>query len=429
MTTNNSHSPLYRKLVLPETRYSLFIYIFFLLTFFIFTHNKDMIFSPAVSVYYVLSYKFGFIPRAFIGSLLGLFTDYLTLDLLRIVISAITLILLGMVSILLGKAISKSELDYKPSVKLLTLLILTAPLSHTYLIERHFGRLDIFLFFFTLVALICLKKPYIRWAVPFLCFAAVATHPGYMVTFMPALAIPMLYEVYRNNYSKKSILLFSSCCLILVSFFVYFQFLSPPVDFANAEAFGKYLSEHTDMKISNPVLYLEYFSQHLDPLTNPNPFTELEIPIAKSIALPIMLVFLAFTLPLLTIFVAVWKESFRKADNKFLKLIFVFCSLSPLAFIPAALFAHDWDRWWAAVIICQFILFFYFILAKEKPFNDSLKMLNEYFDEHAFVIICILIFSSSLTLSNINSFALNVLDKDLWLDFFTKVLPNFDNML
>jgi len=429
LTLKSNRSPLCTNLIPSETKYSILIYIFFLCRFFIFAKNRAVVFSPAVSVYYVLSYKMGFIPRAFIGSIIALFTDYLTNNALRIIISVVTLLLLAMISFMLGKAIGKSEPEMKPAVLLFILLLLTAPLSHTYLVERHFGRLDTFLLFFTLAALTCLRKPFIRWFVPILCFAAVATHPGYMVTYMPALAIPLLYEVYQSNYSKKSIILFSSCCLILISFFIYFQFLSPQVNFANAEAFGAYLSKHTDMKVSNPVLYLEYFSPHLNHLTNPNSYTELELPIAKSIALPVILAFLSFTFPLIIIFLSVWKASIRNAGNRFLKFIFVLCALSPLVFILAALFAHDWDRWWAAAINCQFILIFYFIISKEKPIIDSLKKIWDFFDKHTFILLCILTFSSLLMLSNICSFSLDVLDKNIWLNFFARVLPHFDYSL
>jgi hypothetical protein len=74
-----------------------------------------------------------------------------------------------------------------------------------------------------------------------LCFAAVATHPGFSVTYMPALLVPLFYEVYRGRYSSSGIVLFSVCCTVLLSSFVYFNFwrFCPVWD---AESFGAYLS-------------------------------------------------------------------------------------------------------------------------------------------------------------------------------------------
>lgn len=429
MTLRNRLLPLCKKLITTKTKYSILILIFFLIRYFIFSQNRDSTFSPSVSVYYVLSYKLGFIPRAFIGSIFALFTDYLNNDILRVVISVVTLFLLAMISVILGKAIGKSEPEFRPAVTLFTFFLVTAPLSHIYLVERHFGRLDTFLLLITIFSLACLRKPFFRWIVPALCFAAVATHPGFMVTYMPALAIPLFYEIYRRKFSKKSIILFASAGVVTISFFLYFQYFAPQVSFANAESFGAYLSSRTDMKISVPVLYLEYISPHLDRLTNPNTYTDLLLPMLRNTAFPTIIVFLAFTFPLIIIFAAVWITSIHNAGNKFLKLIFVSCALSPLAFIPAALFGQDWERWWAAVINCQFILLFYFVISCEKPLLNSIKKACDFFDRHLLILLCILICSSTLMLSNICSFILDIFDKNIWLDFFTNILNHFDNSL
>ncbi len=425
MTAMSNHTLLSRKILLTDSRYSILIFCFFVARFFVFAQNRVLPFSSTVSVYYVLSYKFGFIPRAFIGSVISLFTDFLTRDVLNIIVSIATLLFLAQVSLMLGRAIGKSEPEYKPSVILFTFFLVTAPFSHTYLIERHFGRLDIFWLIFTLTALLCLKRPYIKWLVPVLCFAAVSTHPGYMVTYMPALAIPMLYEIYRSKFSKKSIMLFSVSCAILVSLFIYFQFFSPQVGFENAEAFGGYLSNRTDMKISNSVLYSEYFDPYLKAVNGPDYFTDVQLPIARNIA-PELLAYLAFSFPLIIITLSVWIASIRSAGNKFLKFIFVLCTLAPLAFIPAALFAHDWERWWAAAMNCQFIFIFYFVISKEKPLKDSLKNIYTFFENHTLILLCLFTFSGLLMLSNLCSLTLDILDKNLWHDFFAKVLTNYD---
>lgn len=428
MTVKSEHLQLNWKAALTKNLYSILIFLFFAVRFFMFAQNRVLPFSSSVSVYYVLNYDLGFIPRAFIGAVISLFTDYLTRDVLNFIISIVTLSLLALVSKLLGTAIGKSDSAYRPTVILFVFLLITAPLSHQYLIERHFGRLDVFWLFITVISLVCLKKPFIRWAIPILCFAGVATHPGFMVTYMPALAIPLFYEIYRRKYSKSSIALFLSSCLVLISFFIYFQFFSPQVDFKNAEALGEFLSTRTDMKISNSVLYIEYFYPFLDSISKPNYFTEVEIPIAKTLA-PELLVFLVFTLPLIVVFISVWKSSIHNADNKFLKLVFILCSLSPLIFILAALFAHDWERWWAAAINCQFIYIFYFILSGEITVKDSLRKIYFYFNKHPLILLCIFAFYGLLMLSDICSFSLGIFNKNIWLDFFAKVLPNFDYSL
>lgn len=420
--------PLLKKDSTIELKYSLLIFLFLSGRFLFFSHNNNIFFSPPVAVYYFPSYKLGFINKAFIGSVFSLFTDYLTNNELIIVNIIVVFFLFTLISIILGKAIGKSDSAFKPAVTIFTFLLLTAPLSFSSLIERHFGRLDIFLLIFTLLGLVCLKLPGIKWIIPVLCFAAVATHPGYLVTYMPALAIALLYEVYRNKYSKKSIILFSISCIVLISFFIYFQLFSPRINFASAEQLGSYFSKRTDMKISISVLYIEYFYKYRQ-LADPKLFSDLFIPMLKGTILPTIIVFTAFTFPLIIIFISVWKHSIHNADNLFLKLIFILCACAPIAFIPAAIFGQDWERWWAAAIDCQFMLIFYFIISNEKPLKDSLIHISNFFNSHFLILLCIIIFFSILMQSNICSFILKILDINIWHGFFVKVLPNYDYSL
>jgi hypothetical protein len=427
VTSKSNQLRLYKNNMLSEAQCGIMIFILLICRFFLYTQYGN--YSSWVTTYYVLSYDLGFIPRAFIGSVIALFTDYLTTKGFEILATAVTLTMLAIVSALLGKAIGKSEPDLKPAVIIFTFLFLTAPLCLTNMLERHFGRLDTFLLIFTLVGLVCLKRTGFKWAVPVLCFAAVATHPGFIVTYMPALIIPLLYEVYSSKNSKKSIVLFSACCLIFVSFFIYFQFLSPQVNFAGAEDLAEHLSKRTDMKIATPMLYLEYFAPHKSTLSNPSSISCFLWPMIRSFALPAILVFTAISSPLIIIFGTVWKASFRKADNNFLKFIFVLCALAPLAFIPAAMFGQDWERWWAAAISCQFILIFYFVFSEEKVLTDSIKKVYDFFSVHTLMLLCIFAFSGAFMLSDINSFILVIFDKNVFYDFFEKVLTNYDHSL
>jgi hypothetical protein len=150
------------------------------------------------------------------------------------------------------------------------------------------------------------------------------------------------------------------------------------------------------------------------------------LPMLRDTALRTVLAFLGFTLPLILIFAAVWKSGFRHADNNHIKLVFILCALSPLAFIPAALFGQDWERWWAAAINVQFILIFYFAARGDTALLTALKTVYAFFMNHLLVLLCILLFAGTLLFSDICSFILNIFDKSIWLDFFASVLENFD---
>lgn len=415
--------------IVKGNRYSgawcgILIFLFFSTRLFISFFGRDT-FSTWITTPYVINYHSGFIARAFIGSVIACFTDYLTLKQFKIIAFAATLVLIALISFLIGKVISKTDQEFKNAVIISVFFFVSAPVSMTYMLEAHFGRFDVFLLLFTLIGLVCLRNPVLKWTVPVLCFAAVATHPGYMVTYLPALAIPMLYEVYRSRCSKKSIIIFSSSCIILIGFFVYFQLFSRrQLDFSTAEEMGRYLSQHTDMKIGMPMLYLEYFAPF------PEWVTKWVIPESLSMNLPeVGIALLTVSLPLIVIFGVIWKNSIRNAENKFLKFIFLLCSATPLMFIISALFGHDWDRQWAPVINCQFIFLFYFVFLRERSVMDSLKKLTDYFDRHSLVLLCILLFEGLAMLSNLGTLFLNFWNKNLYDNFFGTALSNFSSML
>jgi len=344
---------------------------------------------------YLLTYEFGFHSQSLIGSIIYLFTDKITSRLIYIIAIVSFLVLAFQISILLGSLIRTSQQSVKSSVIIFTMLFLASPLSVTYLLGMHTERLDVYWIFITLLALVFLKRPILRWLIPILCAIAVSIHQGYMSTYMPALAILLLYEVYRNKYSIKSIAVFILSCITMISLFVFFQFAHPSYPFENAADFAKYLSAKSDFSASAPMLYIGFLAPFKDW------FYGYVLPFTKSYALPLGIVFLTFSSPLIVVFLYVWKQSLKNADKKFLKFIFFLCVAAPLVFLPAAVLANDWDRYWAAAVNNQFILVFYFIYSKEEVVIKGVKKVGEFFEQHILLLIMILIFTNSFTFSQL----------------------------
>ncbi|GEM_PF-3193872 len=67
--------------------------------------------------------------------------------------------------------------------------------------ESYLGRLDTFWLIFTLADLACLNTPVLKWALPIVCFAAMATHPGYEYIGSPSDTenYSFFREFYRNR--------------------------------------------------------------------------------------------------------------------------------------------------------------------------------------------------------------------------------------
>lgn len=371
--------------------YELIIFFFLVVEFLALSAKQSL--GAWEKTFYLLTYEFGPVSRALIGSVFSLFTDRITHNMIYVSACISYIFLCVLISFLLGKLIRKSNADIKVAVITIVILFLSSPFSITYLLGIHIGRFDVYWIIITLLALIFLKQPNLKWTVPFLCAVAVSVHQGYMDTYMPALAIPMLYEVYKSKYAKKNIILFSASCLTMIVLFLVYQFYSASLPFNDAIGFADYLSSKADFKASAPQLYVEYYA----------PFTEYWLedifPLMKTFAMPLTLSYLFISFPLFAFFGYIWKRAFQTANNKFLKFIFLLCAIAPIAFIPAALFGLDWDRWWAAAINCQFILIFYFIYTNEFPILDALKKIAVFISDHFLFILLVFIFFSMLTFS------------------------------
>lgn len=354
---------------------------------------------------YLLTYKFGFIPQAFVGSIISLFTNYVTSRLIYTIYIISFLILISFLSFLFGGVIRKSQSDVKSATMIFVVLFLASPLSVTYLLGMNTERLDIFWVLLTLLALVFLKRPILRWTIPIVCAIAVSIHQGYMDTYMPALAILLLYEVYKNKHSKKSIAVFTFSCLSMIFLFMYFQFFPAKLPFDNAVDFATQLSKNADFTASAIMLHVGFFAPFKEW------FTEYVGPITASYALPLGVTLLTYSLPLLIIFGIIWKKCISQTKNRFLKLIFILCCLAPLVFFPGAVLANDWDRYWAAVINNQFIFVFYFIYSNENVVINCIKEVGNFFQKHFLLLFLIIIFIKSFTFSesatNIFSFIQN----------------------
>jgi hypothetical protein len=371
--------------------YELVIFAFMLFEFLFLTFSK--VTDSNTRTAYLLTYEFGFNSQALVGSIISLFTEIVTGQMIYVVSVISYLILTIQISLILGMLIRHAQQELKSSTIVFSLLFLASPLSVTYLLGMNTGRLDIYWIILTLLALVFLKRPVLRWTIPLLCVGAISVHQGYMATYMPALAIPMLYEVFKSKFSKIYAAVFSFSCLALISLFVFFQFFPAHIPFDNAVDFADYLSAKSDFTASVPMLYVGFFAPLKESLG------EYVLPLSASYSLPVGISFLAFSLPLIFVFTCIWNKSFKHTENKFLKFIFLLCAASPLVFIPAAFIANDWDRYWAAVINSQFILLFYFVYSKESAVTAFVKKVGDFFNMHFLLFIVIIVFMNSLTFS------------------------------
>lgn len=414
--SNSDLNPLLKVKVRPFGYYEIIIFSFLL--FESIFMMPDSVVDEIAKASYLITYKFGFISKALIGSFFSLFTDRITSYQIYVTAIITFLILIFLIAFLLGAIIRKSQPNTRSSVIVFVMLFLSSPFSVTYLLGMYIGRFDTYWIIITLASLVFLKRPFLRWVIPLLCCVAMLIHQGYVFTYMPALAIPMLYEIYKNKYSKKHIIIFLLSCFSLITLFLIFQVSPGKIPFISANDFSDYLSRYSDFKVSTVMLYNVYFASFKES------YYGYIRPLLASYALPAGVAVLTFSLPLMIVFGVVWKKCFYYTENRFLKLVYLVCAFSPLIIIPVACFLNDWDRYWASIINTQFILIFYLLYSNEQAVVDSVEKIGDFFERHFLLLIVIIIFACSIKFSeagtNIFSF---IKDKNA----ISKILEDFVN--
>jgi len=310
----------------------------------------------------------------------------------------------ALVAWLLGKVIRRAD-DMQTMGMGLVVLYLASPASISFLFHpKNYGRFDAFLIIFTLLSLVIVNKAVLKWLLPLLCLVSMATHEVYLFTYMPIVAISLLHELSRSHFLKKNILLCTVFCVMIVSSFLYFQFFTPHLGFNNAKEMVSYLSLKTDIPINTDMIKSEYFSTISEHWNLYGMFSAEHwlLRLGKGIGCLILLS------PLLGIFIFIWKEAIKITADKYSRSILILCLVAPFATLPAFVLALDWGRWFAAIIITQFCLVFYFMYAKNPEILTQLQRVEIYFKRHGYLYLFLIIYL--LCLGGFSPETLNILD-------------------
>jgi hypothetical protein len=175
---------------------------------------------------YLFSYKFGFVGRAFIGTIVQfLFVDnngFLSKFHLWLFILCILILMCLIIAFYIAKVIKSSQQNTRFFAIWISILYLTSPISVSYLFNNLFGWLDLWLLFFTLLIVFLFNSKF-KWFIPILCFCLIATHKIAVFFYIPTILIILIYNAYIDEKSKiKSIVLFIMSFIVCLISTIYF---------------------------------------------------------------------------------------------------------------------------------------------------------------------------------------------------------------
>lgn len=359
--------------------------------------NTDMS-DPWSFLFYITEYKtIGFVPRALLGSVCGLFTDYITWKTIYIISFCATVLLIVLASVLFNRIISALPKGRTAVFLFTCTFLLMADDLFYYFDCNHFGSIDTYNIILTLTALVFAGSRKLRWFIPVICTVCMMNYEGYVFAFMPLVGIVLLYYCFKEK-SKSSIAVFVLSCLAIIVSFTYFYalFRKDQLDMVlceTPEEMKAVLSKHSDAEIHWMIEQLYYFE---GPATF---FVDGSWDIAEAFigsngtrlaCLPSALILFAGTL-------SVWIKTRKNETDKEMKFIYFLCSIAPVAAIPFQVFTEQM-KYISYFAMTQFILLLFFAF-KEANVRERLKEKEDKFVNNPIVGLipmCLLVFFRAL---------------------------------
>ncbi len=360
-----------------------------LLIFFV-SLNRDVLDDPYTIVHY-FDYRIGFAPRLFIGSVMSLFTDNKTLAFMNSFKDIVCIAALVLFAFAAGRVIRKAGKETKATAIIFVILFISVPYS-LHALYPTLLSLDRFLVVYTFLALMAVNKKAIKWFVPALLFIGLATYQGFAFTYMPAVAIVLIYEVFRNKKSKQSIALCAVCFTAMAVISAYFFLYKGIGTFNNVKELVEYAAAKTDINNytgewnTEIVLNNLFFEKPVDF------FWKITIPLEGWNGLKYEFSGMLSLLPLLIIFFLIWKNAIKNSSSKLEKFVYILCMSAPLMRLPMFILSTNFLRGRISVIIVQFFLVFYFLYVGNPAVTESAKKIGEFLKKNYILFFMMILY-------------------------------------
>ncbi len=340
---------------------------------------------PSTVTYHLFDYSVGFISRAFVGSVISLFADTVTVKLVltlsRITVFTLFVLQSGVAALVFKKAFLKKNLLFCAAA----LAFVTGPvtvLSFVY----NLGLLDQYYLVLALLFLYAADTKAGAVLTPVLCTLGLLIHQAFAYTLLPAVVLILLYYICAEPRLRKarivSLAVTVCVCGALAVYFLFFEkyrlkMTEPELDaylagkFKEAETFGVYKDYYTFYLFGKDAsgAYAGAFDKirRLIELTfsNIQPVNEVRL--------------LVVLLPFYALLEYCWSFSFRRA-RKGGRLPYLGFMLLPLLRIGTFLISDDMLRFADEACLANFMLLAAVVKKDDAYVNGAVQTLQKRLD-------------------------------------------------
>lgn len=340
-----------------------------------------------LSLLYCLDYSLGFCSRFLIGSIMKLFFPVLTIRHLDILTLVINLLLDIAIAGLFAYILSKAKKENRFVAGFVIAFVLTSSYGiYQFMAMR--GFLEVYTFIVALLCLLCLRRPYLRWAIPFLCFIGLSIHYIFLIMFIPLIFSLMLYEVAKQP-DKKTIGVFASA--FGVSFFssIYYVVFANRTLKVNYEQMVAYIHQRMPtIELFDKYIIYYYFTDEIANVSeyaapkNVFEYLTFTFSVVKDAVLSnndkvMLLLFLALIL-ICMLLQSVWIINYRKhrqkqTQNTALRLVYLLNCLLPFIWLLLFILSMDYERFFGIIFCNYFMMLLYYIYDENEDLLGTLR--------------------------------------------------------
>ncbi len=331
--------------------------------------------TPPTYQFYVCDYSVGYCSRLFVGAVISLFTDKVSIDLMnRIINVSVVLSLVGQ-AVIVGLLLRTGLKNRSVPAALFGLLMMTNPLAVVENMSAP-GLLDVYLLLLFLVWLAFLKTPLAAFVTPVFCLVGMAIHYEFLFSFLPPMLTLLLYYAFFAEKKRVRVgkwIAFAGGGSVSAASFYYFVFLSKNYLRLTSEEFYQHMLARFSLTVSQrdaltgimgAPIYRPYFDFYIfgqykdyDYFENIGDFFEfLKNWTIKGFDGGMLYKDLCLFLPVFLFAAVVWGICAFK--EKGLKKLPYFCFIGQaLVLVPELIISTDIWRWVSAALLSQFFVF------------------------------------------------------------------------
>ena len=352
-----------------DKRFLCCIFIFAIVSFIYYFEGRMNVQNTTA---YLFSYKYGFIPRGLVGTVINGFFDLVGVQLtynMMLGISLLATVLLFICIFALYIAVLKRTERKSYAYYALTFLsVICFPMFLTW---NNFGRLDEYLIIATVLSVILLITEKAEWLVILLCLASCFIHVGFVFTNAGVILAILLYKVIDNSKKRAKYL-----ALLLIVFlecavsFVITELVTSPV---SQEAFDIIVDKAQVIadQGGNMAHFQDAYSLLNSELLKESVYSDENVwRIKNYVEAPI---FIIFFLPYIIIGLQIFVSVIRKQDKNIDKLKYLSLLLGILTIVPELILKVDYGRWMFNILLYYSLVLVYLLSRNDISFTEVLE--------------------------------------------------------